>query len=395
MSNIAEKRSEAAKIANQARALLDGITNENRSEKEAEFNRMMADSDALVRDAEAIERSEARSREFEAIATSLPNETRSVSTSGDAEKRSAARADYLMGLKSGEELRAVGITFENATGGYTVADAPMANLVEILASTGPLLNANFVNLINSTSANPLPIPVVDDTAKEAQLTAEGADFDEEDVAFSQHELRGYKITTSVQVSDEFLRDSNIGPEAVIMQLLGKRLARKGNKLLTFGTGSNQPEGIVLGAGLGFTTALSTAVTADELGRIQTEIDPAYDSEAAYMMNRATLFGFRTERNSHGDYVWGTGPNGSIGVGDFLWGKQVVVNNNMANIAAGTTPILYGAYSNFTVRMVGGVAIRRLNELYANKGLVGFQAQTSLDCKVVDATSIKSIRVKAA
>lgn len=387
MTTPAEMRSESVKIANQARALLDTITSENRSEKEAEFNRMMVDSDALVSQADAVERSEARARQFDAIATELPTENRSVSNDSDAEKRSAAIRSYLTGRVSEAELRAAGVGVPS-DGGYTVADAPMAKLVETLVTFGPMLNSNLFTVLNTTGTNELPIPTSDDTANTAELTAEHEAYDETNIAFGRKTLRGYKLTTLVKASDEFLRDSSVQPESHINGLVGKRLGRKANTLLTIGDGSNKPAGIVFGAGVGITSAAAGLISADEALRLQYSVDAAYRGVGAYMANDQTIVSLRLLKDAQGRYVWGMGANG--GQSQTLWDKPLVTNNDMANVAAGQRALIFGDMSAYYVRIAGGVQIKRLNELFAVNGQVGFTAAMSVDGIVTDAAAIKAL-----
>lgn len=387
MSRIVELRAQATKIANQARELLNDITSETRAEKEAEYNRMMAEFDTLKRDAEMLETAEARSREFDSIVTQIADETRSVQSNDGAEKRAAVRAAYLTGRATESELRAAGVAV-GADGGFTVADAPMAKLVETLVTFGPMLDSRIFNVLNTAGANPLPIPVVGDLGDTADLTAEGAEATETNIAFGQKSLGGYKLTDLVKASDEFLRDSSVNPESYITGLLGKQLGRKANKFLTTGTGSSQPQGIVAGAGVGLTSAVATAVTADEVLRLQYSVDSAYRGVGRYMANDATIVALRLLKDGQGRYIWGAGINGDAS--ETVWGKPLVANNDMANIATGERALIFGDMSNYWVRIAGGVSIQRLNEMYAVNGQRGFLGAMTVDGRVVDSAAIKAL-----
>lgn len=387
--NIFEMREESTRIANQARALLDTITPENRSDKEAEFDRMMAESDSYADRANRAERSEARGREFDSIATEVVSETiEARSGSNEVEQRSAARRDYILGNISETELRAQSVGTTTA-GGYTVADAPMAALVETLKAYGPMLDGSLVNLITTSGGNPLPIPTVNETAKHpTAVTAENAEITATDAVFGQKVLGAYKFTSLVTVSSEFLADSSIDPETYIVRALGERLARGVNPFLTVGTGTAQPAGVVTGSSLGKTAADDVTITADEIIDLFYSLDGAYRGMASWMFNDATVALIRKFKDSTGQYIWQ--PSYVVGTPDTIMGRPVLTNNSMDTIAAAKKIGLFGDFKRYTVRLAGGVQIKRLNERYADTDQVGFLATMRVDGVNTDGAAIKHL-----
>lgn len=78
----------------------------------------------------------------------------------------------------------------------------------------------------------------------------------------------------------------------------------------------------------------------------------------------------------------------------LLGKPVEISHAMPEIAAGMKPILFGDFSYYWIGDRGKRSIKRLNELYADKGQVGFQATQRVDAKLVLPEAIKSLEIKA-
>lgn len=388
--NINELRNEATKIANQAEALLKASTPENRAEKEAEFDRMMDDSDKLTDNADRLERAEARSREFNAIDTKIVAETVTVEGRGentDAEVRAAVRAAYLRGEISDAELRAQSVG-STTGGGYTVADAPMAALVETLKTFGPMLNGSLVDMINTSGGNPLPIPTNDDTGNApAGITAENAAISATDTVFGQKTLGAYKIASLFLASNELLADSSLNVEEYILRKLAERLARRANPFLTLGTGSSQPAGIVTGSSLGKTAVAQAAITADELIDLGYSVDALY-ADAGFMAHRTTVAAIRKLKDTTGQYLWGAPiERGAPATFD---GKPVYINNDMDVLGAGKKVVLFGDFKKYCVRIAQGVNIVRLNERYADADQVGFRATMRVDGVVTDSTAIKHL-----
>ena len=384
--NIFEMREESTRIANQARALLDTITSENRSEKEAEFDRMMADSDSYADRAQKMERAEARSREFEGINTKVVGETITARGSSDeGETRANIRAAYLRGEITESELRAQSVGSASG-GGYTVPDEAMASLVEVLKSNGPMLNSSIVTIENTKGGNPLPIPTNDDTANAATLTAEGAEITSTDTSFGLKTLGAYKFTTMFKVSSEFLMDSSLNVEEYVNRNIGLRLSRGVNQYLTSGTGSSQPAGIVTGSSLGLTAADDVSITADELLDLKAAVDAIYGG--SFMMTRKTANKVRKIKDSTGQYLWQ--PSLIVGQPDQFDGATVIFNPYMDEVAAAKKVAIFGDFKAFTVRLAGGVQIKRLNERYADSDQVGFLATMRVDSVVTNSTAIKHL-----
>ena len=84
----------------------------------------------------------------------------------------------------------------------------------------------------------------------------------------------------------------------------------------------------------------------------------------------------------------------VGAPDLLEGKPYTINNDMPDAAAGTTPIAFGAFENYRVRMVKDVTMMEMNELYSANLQKGFAAYTRVDGALLDTTSIKKLTMAA-
>eukprot|EP01037_Dinobryon_pediforme_P022787 gene22787-24046_t len=189
-----ELREKSLTIAHEARNLLNTIKDDgsNTAEVEAQFERMMTESDGLAVRAANIERSEARGREFDAIVTEVADSASTVegrSTNDGEEQRSAAFAQYLRGQKSLSEIRAMGVATD-AKGGAVVPTTFINRLLSRLQSEGPMLDPSLINLLVTDSGNPIEMPTFDDD-KRAVIIGENSQIPEDDLEFGSKTLGAY------------------------------------------------------------------------------------------------------------------------------------------------------------------------------------------------------------
>lgn len=382
-----ELRAKSLKIAHEARDLLTSIDASNEAEKTVEFDRMMAESDKLAKRATDVEKIEAREREFNAADERRPTEDRTAAKSAtDEEKRSEVFGRYLRGDASVQELRAQSVGTA-ADGGYTVPTDLLAKVIVSMKAYGPLNEGGPCNYLVTSGGNPIAIPSMNDTANVGALIGENTDTGNTQVAFGQLSLGAYKLTSNtVLVSNELLADSAINVSDLIANALGERMGRIVNQLATTGTGSSQPQGLVVGAGAGVTAASATAIAADELLDLIHSVDPAYRKGARFGFHDSTLKALRKLKDSYGQYIWA--PGMSNGDPATIFGYAYDINQDMAAIATGAKSVVFGDMSKFWVRRVKDFTLRRLDERFATADQVGFVGFARIDSKVVDARAIK-------
>ena len=102
------------------------------------------------------------------------------------------------------------------------------------------------------------------------------------------------------------------------------------------------------------------------------MDSAYAKNGKFMFNRNTLFALAKIKDNDGRYIWQDGTR--TGAPSTLFGKNYVINDDMADIGAGNASVLFGDLSKYKIRMVKNFRVIRLNELlaeYLSVGLFGF------------------------
>ncbi|MDX0432689.1 phage major capsid protein [Sinorhizobium medicae] len=410
MSNITELREKQQKLVSDARALLADIKDDTAearvAELESQHDAAMAEYDRLEARIRREEALEARERDLNAADDRRPNgEDRSVQGGRQEnadEARAAAFRSYLRhGLedmpaeerKIVREMRAQAVGTDSK-GGYLVPEGFMAELVKSLKAWGPMLDPGVTRVLTTTAGNSIPWPTMDDTSNEGSLIGENTQVTETEVAFGTKTLEAYKYTSGVVlVSAELLQDSAIDVEGTVRSAMAERIGRIGNRHLTVGTGSSQPNGIVTAATAVTGVAAAAALTFDDMIELFHAVDPAYrdDPSVRFMFNDGTLKSLRKIKDTvTGNYIWQPA-DVRTGAPATILDKPYSINQAMAAIGASNKSVAFGAFNRYVVRMVREFAIRRLVERYADYDQTGFIGFTRLDGELLDAGAVKVLQ----
>ena len=280
-------------------------------------------------------------------------------------------------------------------GGYTIPQGFFPELIKTMASYSGVLQAG--RLIRTDSGNDLPMPTVNDTATTASIVTEGTQSTVADITFGQKTLNAYVLRTLAQASEELLMDSAFSIEEIIRDLFADRLGRGLNSYLTTGTGSSQPNGVVTATSAGKTALATTVFTRDEVLDLVHSIDPAYRTgdKVGFMLNDAVLAEIKKLTIGSGDDrpLWQ--PSIREGEPDRLEGYKYWINQHMASSIVGSAKVLlFGDFNKYAIRIVRDVAVRRLNERYADYFLVGFLGFIRVDGELLDTSAVKHLIMAA-
>ncbi|NMG39893.1 phage major capsid protein [Chelativorans sp. ZYF759] len=414
---LKELREQQARIATNARAKFEEIKDDTPAERaaeiEREFDAMMAEYDKLgekIERMKKLEEAEARANEGDPRrprgddgeargngGDETPPEYKDVFAKairfGAASLSGEERSILLQGRADvPEEVRAQATTTD-AAGGYTVPEGFSGEIDKAMAAWGPMWDADIVRELVTSSGNHLPWPTVDDTSQNGELKDENdpaTDDGSGDVVFGEKALDAYVYDTKiVRIPYELLQDSAFDVEALMNDLFGERLGRRANAVLTTGTGTNQPHGIVTASSLGKTAASATAITSDEIIDLLHSVDPAYRSSprCRWQFSDTTLATIRKLKDGQGNYLWQMG-DVRAGEPDRLLAHAYSVNQAMASIATGTKPIIFGDHSRYVVRKVRGFTVLTLRERYAENFQIGMVGFKRFDGELLNTAAVK-------
>jgi len=354
-----------------AKALLDSAAAEGRdlsAEEQEQYDRINADIDSRSQRIEDLQAAEARAKDIEASLIDAP-EVREA-----AKVRTESDFDMVRKLVDGD-IRSY--TFErrdlNTSDDSSLVPQSFYDVIqEKLVTVGPMLDGGIVTLLNTASGEDIKVPV---EASRPVGTAidEATSITPLDPTFNSITLKSQKVAVLTKVSRELLTDSGIDVVAYLGRTLGTSVGVKVNNLLTVGTGTVEPNGIVTAAGSGIVggTGVSGAFTADNLIDLAHDVEGAYVRlGGAYMMRRASMGALRKLKDNAGQYLYM--PAATVGMADTFAGYSVVENPDVPAIATGAKSALFGWHGSYHVRQVGGIEVARSDDAYFASDEVGFR-----------------------
>jgi HK97 family phage major capsid protein len=401
--NIQELRTKKAALFSEMKSVYDAVKQENRntsSDDLAKIEKIQGDMSLVAREIDAAE-------QFRDLAAGFSQQQERVLEMKDGEKRLKAFDQYLRGGKrsvqkeflpflTDAQFRATTPqkTSPDSAGGFLVPEGWLGEVDAAKEFVGEV--EGLARIINTQTGNILPFPKINDTATDAELKTEGAAPTVSDMTFGNTNLSAYTYATLVKVSDELTQDEAVNLGELLSSLAAQRMARKTNTDLTNGDGSSKPNGIITAATLGSTAVATNAITIAELFALHKSIDPAYrmSAKAAFMCNDSVYHTIlQLGLTASQDYTPITIlPDGTM----TLFGKPVRINQNMAStLAANAKALLFGDFSGYAVRTVGGISVKVLRERYADEGNIGYMFYRRLDGQLISGgTPLKFLQMAA-
>jgi len=396
---ILELREKRAKAWEAAKAFLDSHRTDKgvlSAEDDAAYSRMEQEITDLGKEISRMERLEALDAQMKKPVnqplTGKPMSGRTIERIGRASDE--YRTSFWDMMRSKAPLPSVVNALQEGTdseGGYLVPDEYERTLVEALEEEN--MFRQLAKVIR-TSSGDRKIPVVATKGTASWIDEEGA-YTESDDSFGQVSIGAYKVGTMIKVSEELLNDSVFDLESYIAKEFARRIGAKEEEAFFTGDGSGKPLGILAatgGAETGVTAASSTAVTADELMDLFYSLKSPYRKKAVWVLNDSTIKAVRKLKDSTGQYLWQ--PSLVAGTPDTLLGRPMKTSAYMPVIAAGAKTIAFGDFSYYWIANRQGRSFKRLNELYAANGQVGFLGFQRVDGKLVLSEAVKVLAQKA-
>ncbi len=391
MSKINELRTQRAKTWEQAKAFLDANRKNGvlSAEDTATYERMEQEIVDLGREIDRQERLDAFEREMNVPTakpiTERPEANKAVQKNGRASDAYKDAFWKQVRNQSSYEVRNALQEGVDSEGGYLVPDEFENTLVQGLTENAIIRSHAHV----ITTSNGLhKIPVVASHGSAAWIDENGA-YTESDESFGQVQLDAHKVGTIIKVSEELLNDSAFDLEDYITSEFVRRIGDKEEEAFLTGNGTAKPTGILNATGggqVGVTAASATAITADELIDLYYSLKTPYRKNAIWILNDSTVKLIRKLKDSTGQYLWQ--PAIKDGEVNTILGRPYFTSAYAPVAAAGASAVIFGDLSYYWIGDRQGISLKRLNELYAGNGQIGFLASKRLDGKLVLPEAVK-------
>lgn len=289
----------------------------------------------------------------------------------------------------------------NTSGGIVPIDfydQLLSYLIEVsgVMQTGP-------TVLNTVGGEPIQVPVVNmhtglSSASQVTLSAaQGSTLSAADPVFAQKTLTANKFGIMIQVSRELIDDSGVNLLGYLAMSAGRALGNfLGNELVNGGSGITNN---ILAAPVAVTGPASASATpASAYGQVEggpsyaNLVDMEYSVIAPYRQSRScywlaadkTLGVLRKLTDTVGRPIWE--PSSVLGAPDLLLGKPLVADPFMPAIGIGTKSIVFGDFSQYFIRMVGGVRFERSDDFAFSTDLVSFRAIIRADGNLMNPPS---------
>ena len=396
ITELRDKRNkawEAAKAFVETKRDADGLMTAEDAATYAQMEQKVQDYSTEI---DRMERQEAMDRQLNAPTstpiTGKPATAKVETKSGRAADTYKASFWNQMRNKTSVEVRNALSVGVDADGGYLVPDTYEKTLIQALNDTMVVrkLAHTFV-----TACGVHKIPVVTSHGT-ANWVEESGEIPETSETFGQQHIGAHKLTALIKISEELLNDSAFDLEEYFQKEFTKRILNAEEVAFITGDGNGKPTGLLdadTGAEVGVTAASATEITADDVINLYYSLRAPYRSKAVWLLNDSTVNALRLLKDKNGQYLW----QGSLkeGTPDMLMGRPVYTSTAFPSIGAGQKAIAFGDLSYYWIGDREGITFRRLNELYAAKGQVGFLATKRVDAKLILPEAVKVLQMKTA
>ena len=397
MKKILELREKRAKAWEAAKAFLDSRRGGDgllSAEDTAAYEKMEQEVVDLGKEIERLERQAAIDAELnkpvsEPITNKPNNNPDGEEKKGRATDRYKKTFWNAMRRKNFYDVENALQVGTDSEGGYLVPDEFEHTLVEALEEE------NFFRSIATvirTSSGDRKIPVVATKGTASWIDEEGA-YPESDDSFGQVSIGAYKVATMLKVSDELLNDSVFDLEAYISKEFGRRIGAKEEEAFFTGDGTGKPTGsfnATGGASAGVTTA-AAGITIDDVMDLFYALKSPYRRKAVWVLNDTTVKALRKLKDNNGNYIWQ--PSVQAGQPDMILNRPYYTSAYVPEVAAGAKVMAFGDFSYYWIADRQGRSFKRLNELFAANGQVGFLASQRVDGKLILSEAVKTMAIK--
>ena len=392
---ITELRTKRASVWESAKAFLNSHRQENgllSAEDDATYSKMEKEITDLGGEIARLERQEAIEAELNKPVnqplTGQPMKT------GDREPQrlratKAYREDFLNHIRGRKLLHNVLSTTPGSDGGYLVPEEFERQI--IIALENENVFRKIAKVIKTEHDRKIPVSAEHSVA---QWTDENGAYTESNPTFAQKELDAFKLTDLIRVSDELLQDSMFDIESYLSGEFARAFGIKEEEAFCVGNGVKKPTGLFTANGgqVGVTAAGPAAITADELINLVYSLKAPYRKNAKFLLNDATVSYIRKLKDGNGVYLWQ--PSLVAGEPDKLLGYDLYTSAYVPTLAASAYTVAFGDFSYYWIADRQNRILKRLVELYATNGQVGFVASQRVDGKIILPEGIKLLQQHA-
>lgn len=279
----------------------------------------------------------------------------------------------------------------DADGGFLVPEEYESQIIKKLYEIDPIRQYATVQ----TTASDKNIPVRTGIPTFAWV-GEGGTYGASSPTYGNVLLQAHKEGGEVLISEELLQDAFVSMEGEISETAALAFAELESTAFGSGTGVGQPQGIWNYTAVGAqtitnVTGLPSATVKyipDDFVDTYHALGVPYRTQASWLLHDSGVkLARKMKTGLSGDqtYIWQ--PGLLAGAPDTILGRPVVVSKGgMAPVISGKS-IIFGNLKAYRIQDRLGISMKRLNELHALSGMIGFLFTKRTDARLTDGNAI--------
>jgi HK97 family phage major capsid protein len=190
------------------------------------------------------------------------------------------------------------------------------------------------------------------------------------------------LNSLVQIGVDELADTDANLVSLIQDIVGQQFAQQEDDAFANGNGTSKPFGIAIRATVGgaipasqgVTAATPSTVLADDLKKMQYAILSRFANIGVYLASDDATQAIALLKDSTSNYLWQ--PSNQAGQPDRLFGRDFYRVSGLPSMGTGAgasdPAVLFGdVRSGYLIADRQQITVQRLDERYADAGLVGF------------------------
>jgi HK97 family phage major capsid protein len=236
-----------------------------------------------------------------------------------------------------------------------------SNLVDVRALVGVTAGWGQLEIINAGGATP---------AQDATIAATGPNT-----------VTVQDLIALVKIGRDELADTDANLVSLVQEIVGAKFAEMEDDAFAAGNGTSKPWGLATRATVGGAipaaqgvTAAASAISPDQLKSMQYLITSRFANNGVYLASDDATQAIALLKDSTSNYLWQ--PSNQAGQPDVLFGRPFYRMSGLPSMVATTfftePSVLFGdVRSGYMIADRQSVTVQRLDERYADQGLVGF------------------------
>lgn len=254
----------------------------------------------------------------------------------------------------------------------------------------PMFDAS--TLIETAGGNQITVPTLTGYSTPA-ITAAGSAISESAPTFGSVTLSAYRESVIVKVANDLLKDEGFDVAAWVEQQAADAINYAAGALLTTGTGTVQPNGVITSASTAVTggTGVAGAFTYANIVDLYYGVDDAVIGRAdlSFMGNKTAHANARKLVDTTGQPILAINPQ--AGQPDTIFGAPFLYNAAMANVGTGAKSLAYGSFKSYLTRLAGGLEVTRDASVGFGSDETWFRVQLRLDGGLAHSTHVAAFK----